>query len=512
MRENVTISYRGARYELGRGPGYYGIWPAGVAQEQPYEWWPETPEGWYGAWSRFTSIETPGSIVPVPQPDADPADAAAQADPAAQADAAGVAGPPGAGAAGAAGAAGQAAQAGSFGQQISFGQGSFGQGSFGQPGAGAQAGPATLAEPAIVSDSTAPVMPSAPAAGPGTRTGRRPTIAAGLLAVGVGCGIAGLFPGYLVGSSIAGQTENLVAHLIYLAAWTTSAVLILLGGGRQRAGALLGTGTSIVTFGLFLADAGTVIDGGTHLLGAGLVLSLLGWLGCAAGSVLALRLQPLGSLARAHDFETGPRYQQPAWPGGPAAGPWQAGQMWQGAPSGPAGARSRALTPVLILVAATLAGLGAAAAFAPPWDSFTLRTAAGATQTVTAGNAFANPAPVIAGDVIVMVALVAVVVVAALWRPVRLGAALLAGAIIPMAAQAISAVVQIGQKTSPLQFGIDPGQANQAGLTISNGLTAAFWIYLVFVLALIAICGWMLAPARKSAPAAAAPSPVGTFS
>ena len=57
MRENVTISYRGARYELGRGPGYYGIWPAGAAQEQPYEWWPETPEGWYGAWSRFT----PGS-------------------------------------------------------------------------------------------------------------------------------------------------------------------------------------------------------------------------------------------------------------------------------------------------------------------------------------------------------------------------------------------------------------------------------------------------------------------
>src|SRR5262249_10230391 len=163
-------------------------------------------------------------------------------------------------------------------------------------------------------------------------------------------------------------------------------------------------------------------------------------------------------------------------------------------------------------VAATLAGLGAAAAFAPPWDSFTLRTAAGATQTVTAGNAFANPAPVIAGDVIVMIALAAVVVVAALWRPVRLGAALLAGAIVPMAAQAISALLQIGETTSPLQFGITPSQAARAGLTIDNGLTPAFWIYLAFVLALITVCGWMLIPSRQATPTAAVPSPLGTFS
>ena len=33
-----------------------------------------------------------------------------------------------------------------------------------------------------------------------------------------------------------------------------------------------------------------------------------------------------------------------------------------------------------------------AAAFAPRWDSFTLRTAAGQVQTLTAGNAFSNPA------------------------------------------------------------------------------------------------------------------------
>ena len=87
--------------------------------------------------------------------------------------------------------------------------------------------------------------------------------------------------------------------------------------------------------------------------------------------------------------------------------------------------------PVLTLAAAALAAVGAAIAFAPSWDSYTLRTAAGLTHTLTAGNSFANPAPVIAGDVAVMVTLVAVVAAAALWRPARLGAVLLAGAVVP---------------------------------------------------------------------------------
>ena len=73
MRENVTISYRGARYEIGRGQHFYGIWVAGAPQAQPLEWWPETPAGWTHAWARFTGIEVPGTIValsppPPPQP------------------------------------------------------------------------------------------------------------------------------------------------------------------------------------------------------------------------------------------------------------------------------------------------------------------------------------------------------------------------------------------------------------------------------------------------------------
>jgi hypothetical protein len=107
-----------------------------------------------------------------------------------------------------------------------------------------------------------------------------------------------------------------------------------------------------------------------------------------------------------------------------------------------------------------------------------------------------------------MIALAAVVIVAALWRPVRHGAVLLAGAIIPMAAQLISALVQVGEPTSPAQFGFTSGQASQLGLTISNGLTPAFWIYCVFVVVLVVSCTWMLfIPHEEAFPAGAGTGP-----
>jgi hypothetical protein len=370
--ENETTLYRGARYEIGRGPGYYGIWPAGAPRPASIEWWPQTRDGWRGAWSRFIALETPGTIVPVSPPPA------------------------------------------------------------GQAG-----------------------------------TTSRAVVAGALLAGGVAFGIAGLFPAYLGGASLAQQASELVPHTIYLAAWSASALLILLGGARLRIGALLGLATSVVTFGFFFSDAGTVIAGGAHQLGAGLALSLAGWLACAAGSVMAFRLYPAGAPGRLR------------WPD----------------------RRS-----VLMLAGATAAAVGAAVAFAPSWDSYTLRAAAGATQSLTAGNAFANPAPVIAGNLAVMAALVLVVAAAAVWRPARHGAALLAGAVIPMVAQAISALVQLGQAVSPAQFGISPPQAAQAGLTISSGLTAWFWIYCAFVVALLVAGGVMLIPRR---PAAVPPGPPG---
>jgi hypothetical protein len=301
--------------------------------------------------------------------------------------------------------------------------------------------------------------------GPVTGAGR--VVSAGLLALGVILGVVGLFPDYLNGSSLAQLPPNLIPHVIYLAGWTAGAVLILLGGTRLRMGALLATGMSAVTFGLFFADAGTVIAGGASVGGMGLVLGLLGWLACAAGSVLALRLRPAG-----------------------ASGRW----ITLGRP------RGAAFGPAVLLI---LAGLGTAVTFAPSWDSFTLRSAAGQTQSLTAGNAFANPGWVIAGDVALMVALAAVVIAAALWRPARYGAALLAGAIIPMAAQAVSALVQVSEPASPAQFGISSAEVSQLGLTISSGLTPVFWIYCAFVVTLMVSCAWMLFTPHEAAGVAA---------
>jgi hypothetical protein len=453
LRENVTISYRGAGYEIGRGEHFYGIWAAGVPQSQPLEWWPDTPEGWSGAWSRFTAIEAPGTIVPASLGTASAGLGTASAGLGTASAGLGTAsaglGTASAGLGTASAGLGTAssslgtASAGPGTAPVSPGTASAGLGTASAGLGTASAGLGT----ASAGLGTAPVSPgTAPVSGRSIGV----VISAALLVIGVACGIAGLFPDYLGGASLAQQPAELVPHLIYLAVWGASAALILLGGTRMRVGALLGLGMSIVTFGLFFADVGQPIADGAHVMGAGLVLGLVGWLASAVGSAVAFRLRPVGAPGKPRGDEVG---------------------------------------PVVMLM---LAALGAAVAFAPSWDSYVLRAAVGASQPVTLGNAFANPAPVIAGDVAVMVALVAVVAGAALWRPMRFGAALLAGAIIPMVAQAISAFVQVGEVTSPTLFGISPAQAAASGLTISNGLTAVFWIYCAFVVAMIASCAWML--------------------
>lgn len=433
MTESETILYRGARYEVGLVRRCYAIWAVGEHQAPPLKWWPETPEGWSAAWAHFSGLEPAGAIVQVsPAAPAAPAPAGpapAGPDPAAPA---------------------------------------------------AQGGPAVTAEPEPQAGPAMHggpadqlVVPGGPAAAPARWAGRAggpPVVAAALLAAGVLCGFIGLFPGYVGGASLASDSPSLVPHLLYLAAWITGAGLIMLGGARMRAGALLALGTSIVTFGFFLADIGEAVVTSS---GAGLVLAVIGWAACTAGAVQAVTSRRAGAPGRLRRADLAP------------------------------------------LVLAMLAGLGVAAAFAPAWDSYTLRTARGLSQTVLLGNAFSNPGLVITGDVAVMIAVVAVVAAAALWRPVRLGAALLAGAIVPMVAQAISAMIGIGEPVSPAQFGVPPSQAEPLGLTIGSGLTAAFWIYCVFLVALVLACALLLvsnghAVAQSSMPQSAMPSAPGS--
>jgi hypothetical protein len=438
--ETVIISYRGASYAIGQGQMYYGIWPAATPQGQPIEWWQHTPEGWSAAWSRFTSIEVPGTIGPVTGP--------------AMAGSPAMAGYP----------AAATAAVSAWPVSSASPSGSAPPGGLTATAMPVENAPAGGWQP----DGTPAIAAVSPAMAPG-----RSRLSAGLLGLGIVLGIAGLFPVYLDGASLASVAADVVPHAIYLAAWLLSAGLILSSLPRRQAGALIGLGTSVVTFGLFFADAGTPIAGGAHLMGAGLILSILGWAACTAGAGLACRT--VLSARQALRGSTA----EPAVPAG------------YGAPV----RRARRLAPheIVPMVTLVLAAVGAAIAFAPSWDSFTLHAAAtGLGQTITEGNAFSNPDVVIVGDVLVMLGFVAVIAMAARWRPDRLGAALAAGAAIPMVAQAISAIVQVNAKATPGQFGISQAQASQIGLTISSGLTAIFWVYCAFLGTLILLTVWML--------------------
>jgi hypothetical protein len=466
VRENVIIAYRGASYELGQWPHGYGIWSAGSGQSQPNEWWPATPEGWSAAWYRFVAIEVPGTIVqvspPAPVPAGQPAGAPAD-------QLGGVPGDPPAGTPGLQ----------PFilpGGQPYLAAGGQAAGTAYAPAGYAPAGPAYAQGYAPVGQAPAGAVPWGQpyAAAPGMY---RPPFfapapawlnpaAVGLLIFGIVCGVIGLFPTYVNHASLASSAVELVPHTIYLAAWAAAAVLIGIGGARQKVGALLGLGVSAVTFGLFFADAGLPIAHGAHSagMGAGLILGLVGWVACAAGSWLALGR----------------------------------GQASFGARRG---GREIVLAAVLIGAA-----IGAAITFAPSWDHYVV-TYAGGTQTLTEGNAFSNPGPVIVGNVAVMIAVVAVILAASLWRPTRLGWALVAGAIVPLAAQLISALIQMSE-SALTQLGVSQAEARRGGLTATASFTGWFWAFCIFVIALILACGWLAARPERVAAAAQPPGPV----
>ena len=479
MREDVSIAYRGASYELGRGQQqYYGIWAVDSDAVQPLEWWPETADGWRAAWGRFTQLEPLDGIEQLIEPTSEADQAAAattpitspQAGESVAADGPTLSFPAGQPAYAMPGP--QADDHPPYGQaqygQAQYGQAQYGQLPYGQPAAAGPDHPPYGAPgygtPGYGTPGYGAPGYGAPGYGaPGAdRSGltTRQFAAGALVGLGVVLGIAGLFPAYLGTASLASNSAYLVPHVLYLVGWAAATALLLLANpGWRRAGALLAIGVSAVTFGLYVADIGTAASGNLPVT-TGLVLTMLGWLVASVGAAIGL----------------------------PGSG------------REPAGARLRdhQIAPVITMI---LASVGAAIAFAPSWDSFVLTTTTGLHQTITLGNAFANPGLVIAGNVLTMIGIVAAAVAAGLWRSTRMGAALLAGATIPLIAQAVSAVIQIDQPTSPLTFGISPAQAAQAGLTISSGLTLAFWIYCAFIVALALSFLWMVsAPNLTAAP------------
>ena len=483
--EKAVISHRGEKYEIGRGKRFYGIWVVGAPYDAPVDRWPENPDGWQQAWTRFTALERPGTIQPVARERRGLRSSSARP--------AFGSGQPDAPAFGGPGGPGGPVLGGPVPSGPAFGAVPNSAPAYGTPAYGAapqwatQAGTAPnvaapIGDTALGGNPAEGIAAFGAAAPARTRRGGLLLAGEALLVLGVVLGIAGIFPAYEGGQSLLSQSDQVVAHLFNVIGWAVTAGLVALSVARPsnaaRLGALFGLGLSAVTFGMFVADWGQVTVSGVSL-GTGLIVSTLGWLACTAGAALVLGTRT-GTAAPA-DLPSRPV----------RLGPGQAG-------------------PVALLV---LAAVGTAAAFAPSWDRYLLvAKATGASQTITAGNAFDNPGLTVAGNVLVMVAVVAVAAVAALWRPSRHGALLLAGAIVPLVAQVISAMIQTGEPVSSTMFGISSADASAMELTITTGLTGIFWVYLVFVISLLVSCVWLFTePGRPVMPGIGVPpwQPVG---
>jgi hypothetical protein len=121
---------------------------------------------------------------------------------------------------------------------------------------------------------------------------------------------------------------------------------------------------------------------------------------------------------------------------------------------------------------------------------YTVTTATtGASQTTTAGNIFANPGAIIAGNVVTMVLIVGVLVMAVAWRPAVVGITILTGALVPLAAQVFAT---LAQPLPPLSdFGVTAAQAVEGQVSVAASYTGWFYLYCAFAAALIVLAGWI---------------------
>jgi hypothetical protein len=291
-------------------------------------------------------------------------------------------------------------------------------------------------------------------------TGFKVTNASALLVIGVVFGAVGLFPSYWTGMTLISSGGELVPHLLYLIAWAVAAIGVLAGGNRARVGALLGLGTSAATLGLFVTDIG---EPGVSV-GPGLILAAIGWVACTAGVLLALR------------------------------GTWNPRALLLVRHSSPGVLAGAALLGAV--------GIGAAVTYALSWNTLTFATAQGELQTLAQGNISSQGGVDIFGSVLVMAAVILVPVAAGLWRNARIGAALLAGLMVPVVAQGISAVIETHDQTATYASSLK----SSGDVFISYGLTPSFWLYCLFGVALVVSCAWMLfSPPALGADAVAAP-------
>jgi hypothetical protein len=292
----------------------------------------------------------------------------------------------------------------------------------------------------------APWRPPSPPPTAPAKPGEGEVLAAGgLLALSVGVHIAAMFPAYSgsPATSVVSTPYELAIYICLAVGWTAAAILVLTGLS-VRGGVALGAGIAAVELGFLITDlAGSVQASGRATPGLWLAFAALA-LGGAAVFIGASTV-PLG----------GPRLRPYAESFNPRA--------------------------VLTVVVAVLA----VAAFLPSWDRYEIVNSAGRTATVTLGDAFSQPAGIMAGELVAALAIGIIAVLGAFWAPPIVGAWMTAGVVVALGSQLISAAVQVNQPLSVTGAGeratmsltgywaIDVGAAVAlAGLALWAGLSS----------------------------------------
>lgn len=323
---------------------------------------------------------------------------------------------------------------------------------------------------------------------------RRPAaldfLAALLLLATVVLHVVAMVPTYFDGTgSLMSQPDQAALYSVLAAAWALALVIGFTGPHRTPVAAAVAVGVAITEVGFRVADLGDALRYGTNTVGAGLWLMEAAWVVGAVASVVAV-------LAARSRHTVKPAVPVPA-PAGPEID-WAAPQAAEPAPAlMPAGEgpvetsipdteedpHERAAWTVLVVILAALV----AGAFLPAWDhALAVSTSTGQSVTKSLGNAFSGPWQQVVGTVIAALALFVVPVVAIRLRNKAIGAALVAGGLVVLASQFVSAVIQVGEAVPAADFGISPTQARDLGLSLSLKLTGWFTVDALAAYALFA--------------------------
>jgi hypothetical protein len=296
------------------------------------------------------------------------------------------------------------------------------------------------------------------------------------------------------------------------------AALAVLTRWSPRGGVALGAGLGAVEVGLIVTDLtiGFQVSDGSA---AGIWFAIAGLAAGLAGVLYGAGATPPGAndARTAEGAEGEPfskfsnRYSQPAYPGpaspaGTYPGPASPAGTYPG-PASPAGTypgpRPTIISPVRALLSVMVA-IVAVAAFWPSWDHYHLVYATGQVRDIDLGNAFNQPAAIMAGELVAGLAIGCTIVTAAFWRDAVVGAWVIAGTAIALASQVISGIVQVSEPISKLLGTPSTSAINLSASSVS--LTGYWYVDLGATAVLFLLAFWAGFEAwraqRKPAPAA----------